>query len=271
MARPFIGGYRRDLEDVDALEKSAIILPEFTGYKAATPVAEPWKLIKAENQSSQGSCQGCAVSTVDEKCILDGTGEVVALSKQFAYIETQRIDGLIGSDRGSTIWGGVQLSKTRGIPPENYWEYTGRYHTKPPQYSIEECYAAAAKYKVENHVKMTGYDSIRSFLEQGLGGVSIGIQWNNSCEAKVTGDYQNRGGGGHAISLLFVSPRVASDGRNFIWMCNSWGTNWCNNGWSEWSPRFVDGLFQSRYTVAYGLTDMSNPEPRPVNYIGRMG
>lgn len=271
MARPFIGGYRRDVENIEGLEKGAIILPEFTGYKAAAPVTEPWKLINQEHQASQGACQGHGVTTIAEHCIRIATGAYEQLSRQYAYIETQRIDGLIGRDQGSTIYGGTELGRTKGFCLETLWQYTGKYHTKPPVHSLEECYADAAKRKIENRVKMVSYETVLAFIEQGLGGITIGIQWNNSCEAKVTGSYQNRGGGGHAIALLFKSPRVDQSGRPYIWMNNSWGANWGNNGWSEWSPQFIEGLFQSRYTVAYGLTDMVNPEPRPVNYIGRMG
>jgi hypothetical protein len=271
MTRPYIGGYRRDLEDVEALEQSALELPIFEGYRAAPPVENPWDLLKMEYQASQGACQGCALSDCAEKAVLDATGEYEQLSKQYAYIETQRIDGLIGSDRGSTIWGGVQLAKTRGLCREELWPYTGKYHTRPPVHSLEECYADAASRKIENHVKMTGYDSILQFIEAGLGAISIGIAWNNSCEAKVTSRYQRRGGGGHAITLPFKSPRLNASGQNFIWMKNSWSERWGNRGWSEWSPEFINDLFEDRYTVAYGLTDMKNPEPRPVNYLGRLG
>lgn len=269
--RNYVGGYRRDMEDVEALEASAYELPEFETYLVAPPVDAPWDLINQEHQMSQGACQGHAVSTIAEHCIRCAGGEYEQLSRQYAYIETQRIDGLIGADRGSTIWGGVRLAKERGICLEKMWEYTGKYHTKPPKYSLDECYKDAASRKIENHVKITGYDSVIEFIDQGLGGISIGIMWNSYCEAKVCERWSARSGGGHAISLLYKSPRLDRAGRNYIWMNNSWGANWGNRGWSEWSPDFINDVCEyTRYTVAYGLTDMVDPEPRPVNYIGRL-
>lgn len=272
MARWYIGGYRRDVENVEALEQTALELPEFKGvFKSAPVVEEPWTLITQENQGSQGSCQGNALSTIAEHCIRVATSVYEQLSRQYAYIETQRIDGLIGSDRGSTIYGGVRLAKEKGLCREEMWRYTGKYHTKPPQFSLEECYADAASRKIENHVKMTDYDSVYSFIDLGLGGISIGMRWNSFCEAKVCERYQSRSGGGHAISLLYKSPRLDSQGRNYIWMNNSWGARWGNRGWSEWSPQFINDVFADRsYTVAYGLTDMVDPTPRPQTYIGRM-
>jgi hypothetical protein len=70
------------------------------------------------------------------------------------------------------------------------------------------------------------------------------------------------GGGGHAIALLSLSERKDNDGRPYVWMCNSWGANWGNNGWSEWAPKAIEQMCRHRYTVPIGVSDMPNAKPR---------
>lgn len=273
MPQPKLGGYRRDLEDTKALEASAYTLPDFHDVMfEAPPVSEPWTLVHQENQLQMGSCQGHSLSTVVELCQRILTGDYTQLSRMYAYIETQRIDGLIGYDRGSTVWGGVQLAEGKGICAEALWTYTGKYSTKPTgSYTLAECYSDAANRKLKKHVKMNSYEDVAKFIGLGIGGVHWGIGWNSSCEAKVCERYHSSWGGGHSIPTPFFSPRVNSKGEKYVWMNNSWGENWCNHGWSEWSPDFIRDLFDNNDTVAYGLTDMDDPQPRPVDYVGRLG
>lgn len=219
------------------------------------------------------NCQGHSLSTNKELCSKIATGDYTQLSRMYAYIETQRIDGLIGYDRGSTVWGGVQLAEGKGLCEETFWAYTGKYSTQPTSgKTLAECYSNAANHKLKKHVKMTSYEDVAKFIGLGIGGIHWGIGWNSSCEAKVCERYHSSwGGGGHSIPTLFFSPRVNAKGEKYIWMNNSWGSSWCNNGWSEWSPDFIRDLFDDRETVAYGLTDMDDPAPRPVDYVGRLG
>lgn len=269
-----IGGWRMDLEDRAELAATASPMPDFSGaFKASPPVSEPWTLMRQENQASQGACQGHALSDIDELCYAIANGKSsldMQLSRQFAYVETQRIDGLIGADRGSTISGGVKLAKTRGICEESMWPYTGRYHTSPPNVTIEQCYANAAKYRNAQHFNIAAYDESYNFVDRGTGGISWGIRWNSSCESAVCEHYRRGGGGGHAIPMLFKSPRLDSKGRNYMWIHNSWGANFGNRGWSEWSPAFIEEVLADSYTVAIGLTDMVDVVPRPLSHLGKL-
>lgn len=268
----FVGGWREDLENRAELVATASPMPDFSGaYMAAPPVDKPWELIQQENQFSQGACQGHDLSTIVELCNRIATGgDYTQLSRQYAYVETQRIDGLIGRDQGSTITGGVKLATTRGLCEESLWPYTGKYHTKPPSVTLEQCYENAQKYRIAQHSMMRSYDDVFNWIDRGTGGVSFGIGWNSSCEHAVCETYKSGGGGGHAIPVLFKSPRLDDHGRNYLWMNNSWGDNWGNKGWSEWAPAFIEGLLRAQYTVAVGLTDMVDVKPRPIDYTGRL-
>jgi hypothetical protein len=120
-------------------------------------------------------------------------------------------------------------------------------------------------YRVGQSYRMTTYDGIRTFLGSGQGGISIGISWGGEMDRAVVNSFSGSGGGGHAIALLALSERKDSSGRPFIWMQNSWGTNWGNKGWSEWAPQAVEQMMRHRFTACFGLSDMPNLKPRELD------
>lgn len=265
-------GWRRDLEDYKELNLTSSTMIFKGVYTAAPTVTEPWKMVHQENQGSQGSCQGNALSTIVELCYAIASGkplsdQILQLSRQYAYIETQRLDGLIGRDQGSTINGGVKLAKTRGICEEALWPYTGRYVTKPAQTTLEQCYENALQSRIAQHFVMHSYEDVLEFIDRGTGGVSFGIGWGSSVDRPIVDTYK-RGGGGHAIAVLFKSPRKDTDNRPYMWMNNSWGQDWGNNGWSEWSPKAIQQMIEDDWTAAVGLTDMVEVKTRRPNYGG---
>lgn len=74
------------------------------------------------------------------------------------------------------------------------------------------------------------------------------------------------GGGGHAICFLGYSPREDAQGRKYLWLANSWSEQWGDRGWAEVAPRAVDQMAQHPETVMIGLSDLSTPAPRNVNW-----
>lgn len=260
MTDGYIGGWLIDEEDLEYLAS----LPDDTpvlamrGYKEVT--VDPRDVLKIENQSSQGACQGHAISSVCEWCYILATGNPdLQLSRAMGYYETQRIDGING-DRGSTISGGVKLATNTGICEETLWPYPSRYDNDRPN-AWNDVVANASQYKIQSSYRLKSYDAIRTFLGSGQGGVSIGISWGNSMSKSVVDSFK-AGGGGHAIGLFSLSDRKDANGSPWVWMMNSWGSNWGNRGWSEWSPRAVDQMMVHRFTVAIGLSDMPGVAPR---------
>jgi C1A family cysteine protease len=257
-----IGGWLHDQEDWEYLatlpDESPVLAMRGTYDEVRI---DPRSVMKIENQGSVGSCQGHALSSVVELCSYIATGDTsLQLSRQFAYVETQRIDGISG-DSGSTISGGIKLATTTGIPREELWKYSGRYENKRPA-NWQDIVTDAAKYKVGKSYKMTSYDGVRTFLGSGQGGISIGISWGGEMDRAIVNSFSGSGGGGHAIALLAMSDRLDVSGRPFVWMLNSWGSNWGNKGWSEWSPNAVEQMLRHRYTACFGLSDMPNLKPR---------
>lgn len=257
-----IGGWLHDLEDqeyLNSLPNESPVLAMRGSYNEVK--IDPRKVMKIENQGSVGSCQGHSLSSCVELCYYIATGDLTRqLSRQYAYIETQKIDGISG-DRGSTISGGIKLATTKGIPQESLWKYPGRYDTRRPA-NWTEIETDAQQHKIGQSYRMTTYDGVRTFLGSGQGGISIGISWSGEVDRAIVNSFSGAGGGGHAIALLALSDRLDVSGRPFVWMMNSWGSNWGNGGWSEWSPNAVEQMLRHRYTACFGLSDMPNVRPR---------
>ncbi len=114
----FFSGYLIEAERKGQLLATAKPIPAFClsgGYEEPEEIdCRSW--MRIENQGSMGSCQGHAQTTVGEYCYHVAMGEVIQFSPLFAYIATQRIDGING-DRGSTIAGGVENAETNGLCP----------------------------------------------------------------------------------------------------------------------------------------------------------
>jgi hypothetical protein len=258
----FIGGWLQTEEDcdfLDALPGESAVLAMRGSYSEVK--VDPRRVMKIENQGSVGSCQGHALSSCVELCYYIATGDLTRqLSRAMGYYETQRIDG-ITSDRGSTISGGIKLATTKGICREELWKYSGRYDARRPA-NWAEIESDAAQHKIGQSYRMTTYDGVRTFLGSGQGGISIGISWGGEVDRPIVNSFSGAGGGGHAIALLGLSERLDSSGRPFVWMLNSWGSNWGNGGWAEWSPNAVEQMLRHRFTACFGLSDMPNVKPR---------
>lgn len=255
-------GWREDEEDLDFIAELPDESPVLAMMGSYEEVAfDPREVMKVENQSNQGACQGHAISSVVEWCHCIASGNAgLQLSRAYGYYETQRGDGIRG-DRGSTISGGVKLAMNAGICEEKLWPYPRGYNNRRPR-NWDEVKANAAKYKIGRKHRITTYDGARTFLGSGQGGITIGIAWSSKVMSKKVVESYRSGGGGHAISLYSLSDRKDKSGEPYIWMMNSWGSNWGNGGWSEWSPNAVRQILRTGRTTAIGLSDMPDVAPR---------
>ena len=221
---------------------------------------DPRDTIKIENQGGIGACQGHALSSIVEWCYMLQLNDIdgVQLSRAAAYYETQRLDRIRG-DRGSTISGGVKLSRTWGVPEEALWPYRARYDNDRPS-NWDAVTESAHRYKIANAVKVTDYEQARVFLGSGVGGISLGIRWSRNYGAVI--DRAHKGKGGHAVALISLADRKDKDDNPYLWLVNSWGTRWGNRGWAEVSPAAVRAWLRDSFTTAVGLTELPNVQPR---------
>jgi C1A family cysteine protease len=256
-------GWRHDAEPA-ALRTSAApfrMAREFTAPEEIDHRA--WLAI--EDQGNQGSCSGHALSSCLEVCnYYDTQGEIVQLSRQFAYIMAQTVDGLLGRDDGATIYGSVEGAKRFGICREELWPYSGKYVTDAPPGAKEE----AARHRLLQHVVLKSYDDTFRWLASGVGAVTIGVMIRESwMNAKGTIETQSgRVVGGHAMAVLGYSKRKDSAGRNYLLLANSWGKSWGAAGWAEINPRLFDQWGSDRNAELIGVTDLEEFSPRPVDW-----
>jgi hypothetical protein len=213
-------------------------------YSAPTKIERPW--LRVENQGQQGACQGFALSSAAEVCFYTATGgKIEQFSPQWAYIESQRFDGLIGKDQGSTLNGGLKVATTLGMCRESLWKYTGQYVTTPPA-GRAGCLADAAGFKLERGIRLRSAQQVKDWIAGGVGAAWCGrrADWN----------------GGH--STLFCE--LDEEG-NFPEL-NSWGLQFGKNGRVTRTFDHVQSFFSDQYTVFMGITDMKVIGVRPVDF-----
>lgn len=236
-----------------------------SGLHAAPQEMDPRSWMRIENQKSMGSCQGHAQSSVGELCFHVATGKVTQFSPLFAYYATQEVDGLVGRDSGSTIGGGVECAMKVGFCPLELMPYPD-----PPRYRwwiSEEARQAAAAFRIRQRVWIESYDEAFTFLATGQGGIEIGMGWGNGLSncAGIIERYSS-GGGGHAVCFLGYSARRDSEGRAYLWLANSWSVDWGASGWAEVAPRAVEQMLASSRTTAVGMSDLTTPTVRRVDW-----
>jgi hypothetical protein len=255
--------YRFDLEDRQYLkhcQNESPILAMRGTYNEIRLDAK--QILQVESQASQGACAGHSLSSILEWCYAIATGgERLQLSRAMAYYEAQRIDNIRG-DNGSTISAGVKLSKLVGLCVESLWKYPERYNSARPA-NWAEITEDAAKHKIGTEIRITSYDGYRTFLGAGIGGVHGGWNWNDTMNKKVVETFQptNRDGG-HSEAGICLSTRVDSKDRPYVWILGSWGRNFAQSGWQEFSPTCIQQMLQHPNTALVGLSDMVDIKPR---------
>lgn len=263
----FFTGYDPTIERRDEIRDTATpFLVTRADYSAPEEV-DPRAWMRHDKQGNMGSCQGFSLTNSGENlfAIATGaTGPAQQFSQLFAYLESQRIDGLLGSDRGSTIKGGIDVAKTIGYLPLEALPYSTPYPRNARSLITDDMRVAAAPFKVRSHSWLESYEAIFNYLASGCGSVHTGTVWNNSFYAQngVLERISLANGGGHATAWLGYSKRKDSRGRNYLWRLNSH-----NDSWTEIAPSVVDALCSHQYTSIVGISDLSTPGPRDMSWV----
>ena len=247
-----IGSCRLDLEDRSMLAALPAVPRSFRGFSRPEQVGVEWH--RHEQQGRMGSCQGNDLTSCLERLHLVETGQQVQLSRIFAYLASQRIDGLLGSDRGSTISGGVELALTCGVPPEELTGYPRGYPNRIEQWRIlaEENYIAGGPYRALSKWSVS-CDAERAMDWIGGGGaISIGIAWYAGLIPKdrIVRKFRPPGRfGGHAVAVLgYADDRLIA--------VNSHGDGPFQITADAWQQ-----MHAHRYTAMVGLAGRSEPDP----------
>jgi hypothetical protein len=132
-----------------------------------------------EDQGPMGSCRGNSGTSTLERLANVSSKRIVQLSRIFFYLATQKIDGLLGSDRGSTISGGFKLMLETGCPLEELTGYPRGYPDSGERLRVlaPANYAAGAEFKALSVVAAPAdYDAVCDAIAGG-GALDYGISW----------------------------------------------------------------------------------------------
>ena len=250
---------KEDREFLDSLPE----VPMMFGFGSQRPerITVPEFHVR-HNQGSMGSCQGHSITSCVERLLTVGrTYKGTQLSRIYAYLASQQVDGLLGSDRGSTISAGVKVAM-QGIPKESDIPYPSpaRYPGRSQRQQIldswdsyqTEPFSAKSSWKVPKDP-----EAIRQFLAGG-GAINLGILWYGGIIPRnrvVTHFNSNARGGGHALSVLGYEPDrftlLNSHGDGLFWVMDDALMAMLNHSW----------------TAAVGVLGSPDPEPEPVDWF----
>ena len=254
--------WARDLEDFDFLRSLPVADAELMAMVGEYTEGrlDPKVVLRTENQRNFGSCRGHSGSTGLEWIGSIATGKPFQqLSRWMMYVESQRRSGIVG-DRGATISAGIQQMQQVGCCDETLWPYPDRYTQQRPS-NWQAVLENAAPKRIKSAKQIKSYDAARVFLGSYQGFIDCGISWKQSYAAPVVERFSG-GSGGHAIALICLSERTDSQGRPYVHMFNSHGMSSGVNGWSEWSPTFVEQALQHNWTEMVACSDMPEAKPR---------
>ncbi len=249
------GVVRLELEDRETLAALPDVPRSFATASIPDEVSVDWH--KHENQGRLGSCQGNALTSCLERLQFVRTrdrSKVEQLSRIFGYLATQKIDGLLGRDQGSTISGGVKLALNDGVPPESNTGYPSQYPASSDRSRIlsRSNYEAGAPYKAVSSWRVTD-DAVdaRQFIGGG-GAISLGIKWHSGLipRSRIVTRFSGGGGGGHAVAALGYE-------RNGNIVCvNSHG-----DGEFQVTPDAWRQMVRHSWSAFIGLLGTQEPEP----------
>lgn len=256
-------GWCDDLEDRDALKAESLVLCCTAPFQAPSKI-DMRGILRVENQGPIGSCSGNARTTVEECCmwLASGGRHKPQFSRMGAYLAAQKLDGLLGNDRGATISGQAKAAKQFGTCDESVFPYPSGYTSRIP----DAYWGEAAKRQTRNTVKLHNYHECREFLARGIGGIVIGIPWLASL-ANSKGLIEQASGkqyGGHALAIVGYLPgneggKSDNQGRPYLLMLNSHGTQWGREGWAIVAPSLFDRWGHDGYSEMIGFSDLENP------------
>jgi hypothetical protein len=266
-------GYPLELEDrqtLEATQTDAVLLmlgdvPQRMDPRTSKLADQGF--LQVEDQGQQGSCQGQSLSDCGEFAHAFACGEVIQISRQYAYLASQ-MENNIRSDGGSTLEGGTRAF-IQGFPLESVAPYAGNNY--PGWGYITPEMRSKAVYKLLSHTKIKSAEHCKQFIGSQVGIVQLGISWGRWMEPDAAGcirSFNPSRGGGHALVFCGYVPDsdIGQQSGSGYWFLlkNSWSKRWGKQGYAFVSPRAVDQMIAHQWTSMYGRSDMDSPQPRPI-------
>lgn len=277
MSMPFFSGWLRESEPRELIADRLHSLAGLRAYGAGPlfAVEDPFTLedpdgvLQVENQARTNSCVGHGTSSILEWLHKIRTGHSIQLSRQFAYIESQKLAGIRG-DNGSHVSAAIRVSFDKGCCLESTWPFRGVYDTRVPDGAYED----AKRFRIQSATEnFTSVEDDQIYLGKKIGGILLGIPWTQQLvqAPRILEELNTRSPlvGFHCVCYPFLSTRTDSQGRHYAWMLNSHSRSWGNRGWLEVSPNARQALYdyvyrRQRVSEAYGLSDLTESRPTAI-------
>jgi hypothetical protein len=253
-------GYRWDLEDRDRLYAGGVAFEGFKGVAIPDEV-DPRDWLRTENQGPMGSCRGHSLSTGCEFIYKGVIGEEIQFSPMWCYLRTQKRDGLLGRDAGSTIENGVKVAVEEGVCTTAVFPYPNpvRYSTNIPDGAAED----AAKYKFGRYSPIENYEQAKEWIGTGQGYVDIGVSFPFQHDRGHVTRWRPTGNGGHAMAFCGYTK----DGKLILF--NSHGTQSGLDGEFLFEPEAFNEMCRHGRSSVIGVSDMKDAKPRVIKFLDR--
>jgi hypothetical protein len=216
-------------------------------------------------QGQMGSCQGVTIAAIGGALAGLRTGTKTVLSALFAYLETQRLDGLLGGDQGSTISNGAKLLMEVGICREQFAPYPNPVVYPRRWQRTQQQLDDAADYRCPRQQPLYSAQECFDWLATGQGLISTGTMfgWYPDSDGVVR-TFTPRGGG-HAIPFRGYSHKMKDRaGRPAFRATNSWPWGIDQDGWITWDA--LNRAFEHRYTAIWGVAIDEVEAHRPIDF-----
>lgn len=207
-------------------------------------------------QGRSNSCAGHGGCHAMEQAIFSQTGLKISLSPWFSYITGQKYGGNLGSDSGAYL-GGIHKALTEvGICENGLAPNIGRYYTNIKTEAYENAKQNLAVRTID--LERGGYDDLRLLLGQQLGSAVFAVGWSIRFDSDGDVSRYIPGSAGHAMCWLALSSRKDSEGRPWVWACNSHETHTRY----RMSPTAVEEVIRRDDWGAFGVSSVSTPVPK---------
>jgi len=235
-----------------------------------TRFAVPPSWMKTESQGPINSCSANGMTSCVEKCEYARTKKAVQLSRWFQYVESERFTyGQPGRDDGATLSAALRVGREIGFVTEADEPYPATYDRNRTKFNTE-IKALASERKITSTISLaSGYSAWRTLLGRDIGAVLLGMYWPVQLDSKGYATRVPTGGGGHAIAGLFLADTSDANGNPDVWILNSHSTSFGLNGWFKVTRSFIEALQARDDFGNVGVSDMSVPGPRVVDWTKR--
>jgi C1A family cysteine protease len=166
-------------------------------------------------------------------------------SRLFIYYNERTIEGTVAQDAGARLRDGVKSMSKQGVCQEASWKYQASLLFKKP---IVSAYKEAQSHCISSYIKIQTLQEVKQSLAMGFP-VVFGFSVYESFESPEVAksgvmplpSSDERMLGGHAVMAVGYD-----EAGEFLWVRNSWGSEWGQQGYFQMPYAYIDKLKQAQ-------------------------